>query len=248
MSSTTAIRLLARGLALSLLLLASSLQAQYTPYTNTLNGRQFSNMYAAHADFLISQSIQRGSFQMRAQAVQEAGRDVMAGQPVRLPPQVTAPPDRGWNHDISATDFVARGDRQTVPAEMADAARLEGRARQEWIDAALTLQQAVETMPDFRRNNLSYAMTLALGVAIQVRYGGEIGDAAEDALLRSVNDALGDAEGWRNMSAAELTRAYDTLVITGGLMAGMAEMDDPAMRAMARDMADSTLQAFGLTP
>ena len=91
-------------------------------------------------------------------------------------------------------------------------------------------------------------MTLALGVAIQVRYGGEIGDAAEDALLRSVNDALGEADGWRSASSMELTRAYDTLVITGGLMAGLAEQNDPAMRGMARDMADSTLRAFGLTP
>lgn len=209
MTSAARFRVLVRCFALSALMLVSNGHAQYTPYTNTLNGRQFSNMYAAHADFLISQSIQRGSFQMRAQAVQEAGRDAMQGQSVGLPAQVTAPPDRGWNHDISATDFVARGDRQTVPAEMADAARLQGSARQQWIDAALTLQQAVEAMPDFRRNNLSYAMTLALGVAIQVRYGGEIGEAAEEALLRSINDALGEAEGWRELSAVELTRAYD---------------------------------------
>jgi hypothetical protein len=248
MSSTTAIRLLARGLALSLLLLGSSLHAQYTPYTNTLNGRQFSNVYAAHADFLISQSIQRGSFQMRAQGVQEANRNAAQGQPIRLPSQITAAPPRGWNHAISTTDFSASGDRERVPAEMADAAGLRGAARDQWIDAALTLQQAVEAMPDFRRNNLSYAMTLALGVAIQVRYGGDIGDAAEEALLRSINDALGEAEGWREMSAVELTRAYDTMVITGGLMAGLAEQSDPEMRGMARDMADSTLRAFGLTP
>ena len=54
--------------------------------------------------------------------------------------------------------------------------------------------------------------------------------------------------GWRDASSTELTRAYDTLVITGGLMAGLAEQNDPAMRGMARDMADSTLRAFGLTP
>jgi hypothetical protein len=38
------------------------------------------------------------------------------------------------------------------------------------------------------------------------------------------------------------------MVITGGLMAGLAEQSDPEMRGMARDMADSTLRAFGLTP
>ena len=31
-------------------------------------------------------------------------------------------------------------------------------------------------------------------------------------------------------------------------MAGLAEQSDPEMRGMARDMADSTLRAFGLTP
>lgn len=245
MTSAARFRVLLRCIALSTLVCVSSAQAQYT---NMLNGREFSNVYAANADFLMSQAIQNSNFQMRMLNMQQVQREAASGRSVSMPTRITEAPRRGWRYELATTDFSARGDRQTVPAEMADAARLQGRARQEWIDAALTLQQAVEAMPDFRRNNLSYAMTLALGVAIQVRYGGDIGDAAEEALLRSINDALGEAEGWREMSAVELTRAYDTMVITGGLMAGLAEQSDPEMRGMARDMADSTLRAFGLTP
>ncbi len=248
MFAITAFRAFRQGLALSLLLLVSGAHAQDTPYTNMLNGRQFSNVYAANADFLMSQAIQNSNFQIRMLSMQQAQREAAAGRSASMPERVTTPPRRGWQYELSTTDFSARGDRERVPAEMADAAGLRGAAREQWIDAALTLQQAVEAMPDFRRNNLAYAMTLALGVAIQVRYGGEMGDAAEEALLRSVNDALGEADGWRDASSTELTRAYDTLVITGGLMAGLAEQNDPAMRGMARDMADSTLRAFGLTP
>ncbi|MBN8427604.1 MAG: hypothetical protein J0L65_09050 [Xanthomonadales bacterium] len=245
MTSAARFRVLLLCIALSTLVCVSSAQAQYT---NMLNGREFSNVYAANADFLMSQAIQNSNFQMRMLSTQQVQREAAAGRSGSMPTHVTEVPRRGWKYELATTDFRARGDRQTVPAEMADTAHLQGRARQEWIDAALTLQQAVEAMPDFRRNNLSYAMTLALGVAIQVRYGGDIGDAAEEALLRSINDALGEAEGWRELSAVELTRAYDTMVITGGLMAGLAEQSDPEMRGMARDMADSTLRAFGLTP
>ena len=245
MTSAARFRVLLLCIALSTLVCVSSAQAQYT---NMLNGREFSNVYAANADFLMSQAIQNSNFQMRMLSMQQVQREAAAGRSAGMPERVTSPPRRGWQFALSTTDFSASGDRERVPAEMADAAGLRGAARDQWIDAALTLQQAVEAMPDFRRNNLSYAMTLALGVAIQVRYGGDIGDAAEEALLRSINDALGEAEGWRELSAVELTRAYDTMVITGGLMAGLAEQSDPEMRGMARDMADSTLRAFGLTP
>jgi len=89
MTSAARFPVLLRCIALSTLVCVSSAQAQYT---NMLNGREFSNVYAANADFLMSQAIQNSNFQMRMLSMQQVQREAAAGRFARLPERVTSPP------------------------------------------------------------------------------------------------------------------------------------------------------------
>jgi len=230
--------------ALVLLTAAATASAQYI---NTLNGMQFNNIYAANADFMLSQMIRDAGFRsMMSSMSASQGRGATAS----AAPAQAAPSAPAWRHGLEATDFRPAGQRR-VPEELA--ASVDSAAeRAELIDVCHGILDAIEQMPDFRRHNLAYAMTLSLGLSIQLARGSELDEAEQDALLRTVNDALADTGALDGLSPADRTRAYDTFVITGGLMAGIAqnaaETGDREMQAIALDMARSTLIAFGLQP
>jgi hypothetical protein len=237
----------ARHAALFLFLLLAAAAPAGAQYINTLNGMQFNNMYAANADFMMSQMIRDAGFRsMMASMANVQGRGTAA--PAARAQAVPAAPS--WRHGLEATDFRPAGQRR-VPEELAAAVE-SAVDRADLIDACHGILDAVEQAPDFRRHNLAYAMTLSLGLSIQLVRGSELDQAEEDALLRTVNDALADTGALDGLSPADRTRAYDTFVITGGLMAGIAqnaaETGDREMQAIALDMARSTLAAFGLNP
>lgn len=230
-------------LLLSLLLagLCPSARAQYT---NTLTGMQFNNMYAANADFMMTQMIRNAGFQsLMASTAGAAGNSA----PTASAPPAPQPP--AWRHALDATDFRPAGPRR-VPEQMAEAAESEA-DRAQLLEACRGILAMVEESPDFRRHNLAYAMTLALGISAQLVRGAELDPAEEEALLRTVNDTLAEAEVTRALAPEDLTRAYDTFLITGGLMAGIAqhgaESGDAEQQRLALAMARSTLAAFGVS-
>lgn len=242
----------ARHAALFLLLLLAAAAPAGAQYINTLNGMQFNNMYAANADFMLSQMIRDAGFRSMMASMAGSARqgDAAPASQASAAPAQAASVASTWRHGLEATDFRPAGQRR-VPEELAASVDSEA-DRAELIDACNGILDAVEQMPDFRRHNLAYAMTLSLGLSIQLVRGSELDDAEQDALLRTVNDALADTSALDGLSPADRTRAYDTFVITGGLMAGIAqnaaETGDAEMQAIALDMARSTLAAFGLNP
>ncbi len=225
-----------RALLLTLVAASSVAQAQYT---NTLTGRQFSNMYAANADFLMTQMIQNANFQsMMASSARKKAAPVAPA---------TTPPPPTYRFPLSATDFKPAGPR-TVPEQLAASApKPEDRAQ--LLALCRTIQQAIEAQPDVRKNNLATAMTVLLGASIQVVADRDLSDAESDALLRTVNDTLAATPALKTMSAQKRTAAYDAFLVTGGLIAGIAqnakESGDATQLALAQDMAISTLVQFG---
>lgn len=228
-----------RALLLVTLLAAPLARAQYV---NTLTGRQFNNMYAANADFLMSQMINNSLFQMRMTSMAQVQRDAAKKA---APP--AAPTPAKYQFPLSATDFKPAGKR-TVPEQLAASAATP-EEREQLVQLCRQLQQAIEAQPDVRKHNLATAVTVLLGASIQVVSQKEIDDAASDDLLRVINDIIAATPDFKKMTPAQRTAAYDAFLITGGLIAGLdanaKETNDPALAATAKELALAALAQFG---
>lgn len=223
-----------------------SAQAQYTNYMRP--GTNFNNVWAANNDAMLS--VIRGQQKMRE--TYPAGNPGAARPANKASPAATAPslltaaaPPRA---PLSATDFkpsATRGAAAQIAAAVADPA---GRAQMTQVCRELLTM--VEATPGFRKHNLASAMTLLLGVSQQVLSGQETSDAQTQDYMQRLNDEVAAAGYFAHMSAEQRTRAYDTMVITGGLIAGMAhnaaETGDKALGEQARGMARDALNTFGV--
>lgn len=219
-------------LLLALALLgAGQAQAQYT---NIMNGMQFSNMWAANADFTMSQMIQ--SSRMNALINKNASS------------AATKPTSPTYKYALSKSDFKFVGQ----PSEQKNCAALSEKPadKKQLAEACLTILKQIEAMPEFRKNNLSSALTMLLIISLQVTSGKEIGDAEAAALQRGLNDLLVDSGMLNKLKAAEIQSLYETSVMTGGLIAGIAQAgaDDgnPQLTKLAGVMAKTVLQSFGV--
>ena len=132
---------------------------------------------------------------------------------------------------------------------MAQAATPSDRAQ--LIKVCRDVQATIEAEPGFRRNNVSYAIALLIGVSVQVAHGVTLSDAESDQLVRVLNDTLADMADYQRLAPEARTRLYDTSVITGGLIAGIAqtgqETGNAELRSQAQAMARDALASFGFT-
>jgi hypothetical protein len=227
------------GLALALLVGAPAAQAQYT---NTLSGLNYNNPYAANAAFFQQQMQQNAYFQTQLRAVTQPPP---SPAPKAAAPVLKAPP-HSFKYPMEATDFSPAGKRNTAEQFAVNAKTPEERAQV--VALCRGILQSIESQPGVRKNNLSTALTVLLGISLQVSTGREFSDAESEGLQRTINDVLADATGLRAMSNAKRTAAYDAFLITGGLIAGMAqnatEKGDTAQLQHAKDMARQSIALF----
>lgn len=149
---------------------------------------------------------------------------------------------------LTATDFKPAG-RRDAPQRLA-AQTAQPAHRAEVTRLSREILSAVEATPGFRRHNLAYAMMVFLGASLQVLSGQEFDDARSHALAQWLNDEMAAAGALRSLDAEARTRLYDTLLLHGGLVAGLAahgaETGDAAQVAQAKAMARDALAIFGL--
>lgn len=240
---------LSKGFIFSMyLVFALPFPAAHAQYTNTMNSRQFNNMYAANADFLMSQMIQQSQWRaMRMTLDPQVNRQRGQSQGV-LAPAAALPPVGAFKLPLSATDFKPTGKRD-APEQLA-AGATEAGDRQQLIEAGRTILKTVEATPGFRRNNLASAMTLLLAVSLQVHYGKEFSDAQSQVIMRQFNDLLGELPALKTLSAQKRTQMYDTFVVIGGFIAGIAqqgaESGNAELTKQANAMAIDALAQFGI--
>ena len=231
-------------IALALVAGAGMASAQYT---NMLRpGMTYSNMAAANADFMLSQMIQQGQWRVMnmsmAAAIQRGSAAGTGGKaaPANPPPAPRSP--------LTATDFRPTGQRDA--AQLLAAAVADAPSRAQLLQALRQIQATIEATPGFRKHNLAAATALLLGASLQVITGREFDDAASEGLLRLVNDGMAETGVVGRLSAAQRTRTYDVMVLTGGLIAGIAsnaqETGNAEMAAVARKMAHDALATLGL--
>lgn len=139
--------------------------------------------------------------------------------------------------------------KRQVPEQLA-ASSTNAAERKQLIAACRQIQVEIEKAPGFRKNNFANGLALLLGVSLQALTGTEIGEADTDALVRDLNDQIAASDGYRRLSAEQRTLAYDTFVILGGLIAGIAQdaadRNDAQLAQQARDLARQVLASLGI--
>lgn len=225
-----------RSLLLVVGFVSCSAWAQYTPYTNTLTGQQYSNMSVAYASFVQTQLARRDS-------IKASMRASMAKTP---PPAPAAAP--AYKFQLSASDFKPTGTRN-FPEQLAAAGKTP-EERAQLLELTKQILPALEAQAGVRKNNLSTALTLLFASAIAILAERDFSDAEAEGLQRLMNEALAETPAFKSMNAKTRTAIYDACMITGGLMAGIAanakESGDAAQLALAKDMAKQSLALFDL--
>lgn len=231
-----------RASVFGLCILLAPLQG-WAQYYNSLTGRQFGNMYAANADRIMSQMIQQSGYQAMRNSIEAQARGQAAPAPTPAAAASGAP-----RATLAASDFKPAG-RRDVPEQLAQGVA-DATERGQVAAAARDIHKAIEAAPGFRRNNVAAAMTVVVGVSVQVVSGREIADADSQPMMLAFNDELAASEAFRGLNAQRRTRMYDTFVILGGFIAGIAqagqETNDEKLKAQARQMARDALLQFGV--
>ncbi|MFQ3591117.1 MAG: DUF6683 family protein [Chloracidobacterium sp.] len=251
------VRLLLRwvlaGASCVLLSLLGNQGTVYGQYANYLSpGMQYSNMWQANASFILSQSQQNLAMQSvplrlsgNRSSATPAGRSANP-QARSAPASVPARPNAG-PRDYSVTDFRPRRRRQVADQFAALAQDPSHRAPLRQLGQAMF--QEIENSPEFRRNNLTYAVGLAVGAALGIERGRELTDDESNFLLDTVHEFLTTGSDVLRRTPEEQTALYDTCLLFTGLMAAFEadakENGTPETRRAARELARATLGAFG---
>ncbi len=232
--------------------------AAYGQYANYLSpGMQYGNMWQANASFILSQSQQNLRMQsvpLRLSGSRQSGvRDAPSSarrSPAAAQPSVqpSAPPSGAGPRDYSATDFRPRR-RQQVADQFAALAQ-DPSHRGPLREFGRAVIRELEANPEFRRNNLTYALGLAVGAALGIERGRELTDDESYFLLDAVHEFLTTGSDVTRRAPEEQTALYDTCILFTGLMVAFdtdaKENGTPETRQAAREMARATLDAFGL--
>jgi hypothetical protein len=222
------------SLALSGFAMPGSAHAQY------MSGYSASNLYGANAGISLSMMNTMSERNISANMIKDlAAKPKASGQAAAAP----GVPPQPAHQALTKTYFKPAGPRN-VAQEIAASVR-DPLERAKVVQICSQILTTIEGTPGFRKNNLASAITLVLLVSQQVLTGQELDDAQSQSLMRFINDdmvASGAVAQWSN---AQRTHAYDSMVITGGLIAGIAhngaEAGDAQMSEQARRMARESL-------
>ncbi|OYT72668.1 MAG: hypothetical protein CFK52_04430 [Chloracidobacterium sp. CP2_5A] len=226
--------------------------AAYGQYANYLSpGMQYGNMWQANASFILSQSQQ--NLRMQSVPLRLSGNRQPGGR--SAPPSArrspgaaqSSAPSAPASRDYSATDFRPKR-RQNVADQFAALAQ-DSSHRGPLREFGQAVFNELETNPEFRRNNLTYAIGLALGAALGIERGRELTDDESYFLLDAVHEFLTTGSDVARRAPEEQTALYDTCILFTGLMIAFEtdakENGTPETRRAAREMARATLDAFG---
>jgi hypothetical protein len=208
-------------------------------------GANFTNAYAANADIILSSMQKRSQMISYVNSIRASQAATAGRAPAPVPaPKMAAPP----RQPITATDFKPAGKRDT--AEQIASAVAEPAGRAQMLKAFREIQATIEATPGFRRNNLASALTLMVAGSIQVLTGQELSDPQVEGLMLLINDEVVATGALERMPAEKRTRFYDALVITSGLMLGIANnaaaSGERNQAELARTMAREGLASVGI--
>lgn len=221
------------ALWLSLILSVSGGQAQYSgtgsgTYTGALSST-WNNPISAYLSVVLVNDINRRSLQA---SLTSSG----AGTP--------ASTRSTYQYPLTKTDFKFKGQ----PTQQRDCAVMtdDPTTRQQLAELCLSLFQQIEGNKDFRRHNLSAALTLLIGASWQVSEGKEFTDERLEAMQRTLNDQLTGGGAMHKLRAPDIQHLYERSVMIGGLVLALSDQEEQPSRDLAKALAQSVLRSFGL--
>lgn len=231
----------ARVCALALALHLTSPMA-FAQYNNMFSsGLGYNTPSMAYAAMVQQQMQQNAYFQSQLTAKAQPAPSATTGTTPLLRP---AP--HVFKYPLSATDFTPSRKRNTPEQFTANAKTPQERAQV--ADMCRTILRTMEAQPGLRKNNLATALTVLLGISMQVSTGREFTDPESEGLQRTINDVLVDTASHQALSNEKRTAVYDALMITGGLIAAMAqnatESGNAAELQRATDLARQSVAMF----
>jgi len=235
------------GLALALVQAAPAALAQYNNMFSA--GISYSAPSLAYASLIQQQMQQNAYFQSQLGAKTQpppSGKTQAAPSAIARATPPLRPAPHVFKYPLSATDFTPTSQRNTAEQFAANFKMPQERAQV--IEMCHGLLQTMEAQPGVRKNNLSTALTVLVGIGIQVTTGREFTDPESEGLQRTINDVLAEIPALKTLSNDKRTAAYDAFMITGGLIAAMAQnaaqSGNAAQLAQAKDMAKQSLALF----
>jgi len=234
------------GLALALILAPPAALAQFT---NMFGLGYTSSGGLAYGSLVSHYLLTNAQFQKQLGAKTQpapSGKTQAAPSATAKAPPLLRPAPHVFKHPLTATDFTPSGTRNTAEQFAANLKTPQERAQM--AEVLRNLIQTIEGEPGVRKNNLSTALTVLLGISMQVSTGREFTDPESESLQRAINDVLADIPAIKSMSNDKRTAAYDAFLITGGITAAMAQnaaqSGNAAQLAQAKDMARQSLALF----
>lgn len=228
---------------------ASEVRAQFT---DPLSGMQFETMAMANLSLMLSLS-QRSVFYQSVPLRLSGGREKRRPTGRATP---AAPSAGAENRSLSSgtvarnygvTDFRPQR-RQSIAAQFASLAD-DPQQRTTLLQLGEAIFKEIERSPDFRRNNLTYAVALATGVAVGIERGKDLTDEESDFLLGAVHELLTSDPKIMQQPAADLTTLYDTCLLFAGLMTTFhldaQHNGNRVSEEAAQQLAQVTLKALG---
>jgi hypothetical protein len=147
---------------------------------------------------------------------------------------------------FTATDFKPVQPRSVAQALVAASKGLtkeQGLALVDGLNTGLDLFEK-----EARKNNVAYAIAFLLAISMQTLNDKEVSDAESEALAQAVNDELAAAASFKKIAAKQKQLLYETSIVVGALIGGMAasatESSDAELKQRAKDMARQALQTF----
>ncbi|MGQ9896724.1 MAG: DUF6683 family protein [Acidobacteriota bacterium] len=219
-------------------------------YTDPLSGMQFESMALANTSLMLSLA-QRSVFYQSVPLRLSRGKG-QGGSRMAAPPPAVSAERRGATAPSGArsyglTDFRPQR-RQSIAAQFAGLSD-DPQQRQQLLALGEAIFKEIERSPEFRRNNLTYGIALALSAAVGIQRGQDLTDEESDFLLGAVHELLTSDPQVMRQPAAELTKLYDTCLLFAGLMTTFhldaKHNGTRDSEAAAKRLAEVTLKALG---
>lgn len=150
-------------------------------------------------------------------------------------------------YPITSTDFKPSSVTHIMPDQLANAAT--GVDQQTRETMRKLFEQALATFEaGARKNNLANAFAFFTAIALEVKTGKEPTDAQTEFLIAYFNEILAGSPQYRAYSPQQLQTLYESLVISGNVLALIdaqgKQTNDPQLRAQAAAMSRTVIRQF----
>lgn len=208
-------------------------------FTNTYNMSSWNNPTSAFCDVLISQHLQRLTL---GKAVENKyGKDYRSSPEIK---RTSAPAKPKF--PLARTDFK-RTSPWLLPMTFAKSIPGSTPAQQKELSKAFVV--VLDTvLKETKRPNLAYGLAVLIGVCIQIAYDVELPDAEFEQFAAGLNDVLAANPGLKRMSAKQKQQAYESMVLTMGLLQMLAELakteNDEELGKTVKQLAKQAVDQF----